>query len=113
MSSNTQSNRRGKLFVIWVIVLLTGLALFSFAPGVFEPFLCNEYETITHLTREIEDSSGKSWSTDLYCVDLEGQARPVGEQVGVPFVLIIVVLPFVILRLNRPEQADNVSETDA
>jgi len=106
MSSNTQSNIRGKLFALWVIVLLTGLALFSFVPSVFEPFLCNEYETIALITQDLPDSSREASGTDLYCVDSEGQARAVGEQVGVPFVLIMVVLPFVILRANRPKQAD-------
>ena len=95
---------RQTLFIVWIIVLIAGIVLFLGFPSVFEPILCTEYETIGLMTREIDDASGKSWATDLYCVDLEGQARAVGEQIGVPFTLIMVILPFVILRGFKPSQ---------
>jgi len=98
--------------MLWIIVLISGIVLFLGFPSVFEPLLCNEYETIGLMTREIEDASGQSWSTDLYCVDLEGQVRAVGEQVGVPFTLIMVILPFVILRGFKPAQDGFLTESD-
>ena len=105
---------RAILIVIWLVVSLTGLALFSFFPKVFEPLLCEADEFIEHQTHEISDASGTSWSTDLYCVNPNGNSRAVGEKVGVPFVLTMVVLPFVVLYFNRgkPKETDSADIAD-
>jgi hypothetical protein len=86
---------RKLLITILVLSLVVDIGIFIstfIVPEVYEPYVCNEGETLE--TRSHSTSDGTA--TNLYCVDREGVAKDVTVKFLIPFMAIIFGAPLLI-----------------
>jgi hypothetical protein len=79
--------------LVFSVIVDIGFFISTFiVPEVYEPYVCNEGETLETRSRETSDGT----STNLYCVDREGVAKDVTVKLLIPFMAIIFGAPFLI-----------------